>query len=137
MAPNGFSEKAVSTIVIAAERTGTKRVLIMSAFGVGDSAEKASWIAKLMYEGGGRAIYADKAAGEKVLSASALDWTLAYPVLRTNGPRSEKYEAIDLDQLTKLPGLPRISRADVADCLLRAAQDDNWTRRTAVLTTPR
>ncbi len=133
-APNGFSEKAVDAIATAAKHTGTKRVLIMSAFGVGDSVEKASWIAKLMYKGGGRAIYADKAAGEKILTSSSLDWTLAYPVLLTNGPRTTTYRALDLAEVTRLPGLPRISRADVADFLLAAAQEVRWIRNTAVLT---
>lgn len=63
--PNGFSEKAVNAITAAAERSGTKRVLIMSAFGVGESADKASGLARLMYNAGGKAIYADKAAGEE------------------------------------------------------------------------
>lgn len=133
--PNGFSEKAVSAIVAAAESSGVARVLVMSAFGVGASAEKASTLARLMYNSGGRAIYADKAAGEEVLKASALDWTLAYPVLLTNKAKSPAFRAIDLDALDRLPWLPRVSRADVAGFLLDAAITDTWSRRTAVLTT--
>lgn len=105
----------------------------MSAFGVGDSLPKASALARLMYSSGGRAIYADKAAGERILTSSDLDWTLAYPVLLTSKPKSGKYQAIDLADLTRVPGMPRISRADVAAFLLSAAKDDSWSRRTAVL----
>ena len=133
-APNDFSANAVRTIVTAAERTGTRRVVIMSAFGVGESLQKASFLARLMYKSGGSAIYADKAAGEKILTASDLDWTLAYPVLLTNKARSGAFQAIDLAQLDRLPGLPRISRADVAEFLLHAATSTIWSRRTAVLT---
>ncbi|WP_437773348.1 NAD(P)-dependent oxidoreductase [Arthrobacter sp. KNU40] len=133
-APNDFSANALRTIVAAAERTGTRRVVIMSAFGVGVSLQKASLLARLMYKSGGSAIYADKAAGEKVLTASDLDWTLAYPVLLTNKPRSGAFQAIDLAQLDRLPGLPRISRADVAEFLLDAATTSAWSRRIAVLT---
>jgi putative NADH-flavin reductase len=132
--PNGFSEKAVNAITAAAERSGTKRVLIMSAFGVGESADKASGLARLMYNAGGKAIYADKAAGEKILRRSTLDWTLAYPVLLTNKAKSPSFRAIDLATLDRLPGLPRVSRADVAAFLLEAATTGAWARRTAVLT---
>ncbi|GAA3808287.1 NAD(P)-dependent oxidoreductase [Cellulomonas soli] len=135
--PNGFSERAVSTITAAAQRSGVQRVLIMSAFGVGASLDKASRLAQLMYNGGGKAIYADKAAGERALTASGLDWTLAYPVLLTNKGRSPRFRAVDLTDLDRLPGLPRVSRADVAGFLLEAATGDAWSRRTAVLTTGR
>lgn len=134
---NGFSESVQRAIVDSAQRSGTSRVLVMSAFGVGDSRLKASWLAQLMYNSGGRAIYADKAAGEKILTASGLDWTLAYPVMLTNGPRSAAFTAIDLAELEHLPGLPRVARADVAGFLLDAAVDASWSRRTAVLTTGR
>ncbi|WP_269936678.1 NAD(P)-dependent oxidoreductase [Arthrobacter sp. HY1533] len=133
--PNGFSEKAVRVITAAAERSGVARVLVMSAFGVGDSLPKASGLAQLMYSGGGKAIFADKAAGEKVLKASSLEWTLAYPVLLTNKAKSPAFQALDLAAIDRLPGVPRVARADVARFLLDAAGSGDWARRTAVLTT--
>ncbi|MDT0568459.1 NAD(P)-binding oxidoreductase [Streptomyces sp. DSM 3412] len=119
-------------LVQAAEASGTKRVVVMSAFGVGDSLAKASGILRFLYKGG-KANFADKAAGERILTASALDWTLVYPVLLTNKPATT-VQAIDLKQLDRLPGVPRISRADVAAFLLSAAAEGSWSRRTAVLT---
>jgi len=133
--PDGFSENAQRAIVHAAQCSGTSRVVIMSAFGVGESRAKASPLARLMYAAGAKAIYADKAAGEKILTASDLAWTLAYPVLLTNGRRSTGFTVTDLAQLAHLPGLPRVSRSDVAGFLLEAAADASWSRRTAVLTT--
>jgi putative NADH-flavin reductase len=132
--PDGFSESGLRAIVDAAQRSDTSRILIMSGFGVGESLPKASWLARLMYNSGGKAIYADKAAGEKILTASGLDWTLAYPVLPTNKPKSGAFTAIDLAELEHLPGLPRVSRADVAGFLLDAAAKSAWSRRTVVLT---
>ena len=133
--PDGFSEHAQRAIVRAAQRSGTNRVVVMSAFGVGESRAKASALARLMYGTGGKAIFADKAAGERILTASDLDWTLAYPVLLTNGRRSGGFTVIDLAQLAHLPGMPRVSRSDVAGFLLEASGDASWSRRTAVLTT--
>ncbi|MFF3380402.1 NAD(P)-dependent oxidoreductase [Streptomyces sp. NPDC002680] len=135
--PGDLIADSTRALVRAAEESGTKRVLIMSAFGVGDSLAKASAFARLLYNSGGRATFADKAAGERILTASALDWTLAYPVLLTNKPATGDVRAIDLTALDRLPGLPRISRADVAAFLLEAAVTGSWSRRTAVLTTGR
>ena len=135
--PGGFSEGAQRAIVQAAQRSGTTRVLVMSAFGVGESRAKASRLARLMYDAGAKAIYADNAAGEKILTTSGLDWTLAYPALLTSKPRSSAFTVIDLAQLQHLPGLPRVSSADVAGFLLDATANASWSRRTAVLTTAR
>ncbi|MDT3439242.1 NAD(P)H-binding protein [Pseudofrankia sp. BMG5.37] len=131
--PDNLIADSTRAIVEAAKHSGISRVLIMSAFGVGESLRKASALARLMYSSGGKAVFADKAAGERYLTSSDLDWTLAYPVLLTNKPKSGKYLAIDLAELTRLPGMPRVSRADVAAFLLSAAKDGEWFRRTAVL----
>ncbi|MCF4120538.1 SDR family oxidoreductase [Antribacter sp. KLBMP9083] len=80
--------------------------------------------------------FADKAAGESVLAASGLDWTLAYPVLLKNGSGTGA-RAIDLTDLERLPGVPMVSRADVATFLLDSAVAGSWVGRTAVLTSGR
>lgn len=132
--PNDLILDTTRAVVEAATRSGTQRVLFMSAFGVADSLAKASMLMRLLYQGG-KETFADKAAGEKILTSSELDWTLVYPVLLTTKPASGKTRAIDLAALTRLPGMPRISRADVAEFLVQEATKGVWTRRTAVLTT--
>jgi putative NADH-flavin reductase len=133
--PSGVSENSVRAIVTGAQSSGTKRVVIVSAFGVGDSSRKASWVARLTYDTMVRAIYQDKAAGERVLLASTLDWTLVYPVVLSDHPSSGALRVIDLTELGHLPGMPRVPRADVAAFLVQAAASGEWSRRTAVLTT--
>lgn len=56
-------------------------------------------------------------------------------MLLTGKPATGTARAVDLAALDRLPGLPRISRADVAAFLLEAAVNGSWSRRTAVLTT--
>src|SRR5690349_23511980 len=85
--PGNLIADSTRAIVQAAEHSGTKRLVIMSAFGVGDSLDKAGALMRLLYAGG-KATFADKAAGERILTGSGLDWTLAYPVLLTNKPAS-------------------------------------------------
>jgi uncharacterized protein YbjT (DUF2867 family) len=91
---------------------------------------------RLLYAGG-KATFADKAAGERILTGSGLDWTLAYPVLLTNKPASGRARATDLTEVGRLSGMPRISRTDVAAFLLTTVVEGTWSRRTVVLTTGR
>jgi len=134
--PGNLIADSTRAIVQAAERSGTKRVVIMSAFGVGESLDKANALMRMLYAGG-KATFADKAAGERILTGSGLDWTLAYPVLLTNKPATGRVRATDLAEVGRLPGMPRISRADVAAFLLTTAVDGIWSRRTVVLATGR
>ncbi|HZN85535.1 MAG TPA: NAD(P)H-binding protein, partial [Burkholderiales bacterium] len=62
--------------------------------------------------------------------ASSLDWTFAYPTLLTNGPRTGKYRA---GERLELSGMPKISRADVADFVLKQLQDRSWSRKRPVI----
>ncbi len=133
LAPHDFSANSTAAIVRAAEAAGIRRVVLLSAFGTGETIDKASTVAKLAFRSAVRGIQDDKAAGEEVLVASALDWTIAYPVVLSNGPASG-YHAVDLAELDHVPGLPRISRADVAAFLLKAATSERWSRRKVVLT---
>ncbi len=63
--------------------------------------------------------YADKAASEVLLKASALKWTLEYPGALNNGD-SARYNTVALEDVTKLSIFPSASRANVADFLLSA-----------------
>src|SRR5215213_9791961 len=77
------------------------------------------------------AIYADKDRQEAFVKASGLDWTIVRPTLLTNGPRTGQYRV-----LTNLEGVHggRISRADCADCLMRAIVEGAWSRTAIAIT---
>jgi putative NADH-flavin reductase len=75
-------------------------------------------------------IFADKLAGETRMRASTLDWTIAYPVLLTNGPVTGRYRAAEH---LALQGLPKISRADVAHFMLAEAQNRVFVRKIVAL----
>jgi uncharacterized protein YbjT (DUF2867 family) len=134
--PNDLIRDTTRAVVTAARRTGITKVVVQSAFGVGSSYSKGSLLLRLGYRLA-PAVFIDKAAGEKVLMDSPIRWTIAYPGLLTSGPVSGKLTVTDLADVTRLPGLPRISRADVAEFLLAATTDDRWSRRIAVLTVRR
>ncbi|AKV86542.1 nucleoside-diphosphate sugar epimerase [Microbacterium sp. CGR1] len=122
---------AASAVVAAMGKTGVRRLVWLSSFGVGATFASASGLQKLFYRTFLRAIYVDKAASEKTLRGAGLDLTIAYPTALTHGPAQDGYAVGD-----RLPmrGNPTISRADVAHFLHLAAHDPAWTGRDAVLT---
>ncbi|WP_033344029.1 NAD(P)-dependent oxidoreductase [Catenuloplanes japonicus] len=131
--PHDLIRDTARAVVAAAARTGLRRVVFQSALGVGASYPRTSVLMRLGYRLA-PAVFRDKAAGEDLLAATGLDWTVVYPGMLTNGPRTGRVTATGLDTVTRLPGLPRISRADVAEFLLGTATTGTWNRQIAVIT---
>lgn len=132
--PDNLIRDATQAVIDAAAHTGLQRVVWQSALGVGESYPKVSLLMRLGYRVAPE-VFRDKARAEQLLRASTLDWTIAYPGVLTKGPATKNVSATDLDEIDKVKGMPRISRADVADFLLRAATTTTWNKRIAVLTT--
>lgn len=118
--------RAMRTIIPAMERQAVRRLILTSAFGVGDTRRDAPLLPRIMYRVLLTDIFADKADAEHYLRESSLDWTLVYPVLLTNGPRTGHYR---VGERLSLRGLPMISRADVADFILKQLQDPTYVRK--------
>lgn len=119
--------------LIAAHKLGAPaRVLIISAFGVGATADVASPFARMLYRTAMRGIYSDKEAAEVQLRASDLDWTLAYPGTLSNKDL-RPYTATPLTDVTRVPGLPSSTRDSVADFLVGAVGNPDWSHASAVL----
>jgi uncharacterized protein YbjT (DUF2867 family) len=123
----------VRAVIASAKTSGVDRFVVVSAFGVGDSLAKASFLAGLIFRTALRKKYADKAASEVLLAASDLKWTLEYPGALNNRD-STRYTATVLENVTKLPILPSASRANVADFLLRSAVENTFVRQIVVVT---
>jgi putative NADH-flavin reductase len=130
--PNRLQERSLGNIVPAMERAGVKRLVVMSAFGVGETARDASLVQRLMYATLLSAVFADKARGEAGVRASALDWTIVYPTVLTNGPRTTQYRIGE--RIDRLQGLPTISRADVAHFMLAELVNRAYARRGVTIT---
>ena len=125
-----FSENNMRVLVPAMEKQGVRRLIIVSANGVGDTHRHAPLLPRIMYRLLLADIFADKKAGEDIVRASSLDWTFAYPTLLTNGPRTGNYRA---GERLELKGMPKISRADVADFVLRQLKDPAFLKKGAVI----
>jgi uncharacterized protein YbjT (DUF2867 family) len=121
--------EASRAIVTAAAQEGPDRVVMMSSFAV--ARDRLTPVTKLMTRIAMGSQIKDKAAGEEVLRASGLDWTIVYPTKLTNGPKTE---ARVVPETEKVGLSQKISRADVASFLLEAATDRLYVRRGVVIT---
>ena len=121
---------SLAAIVPAAEKHGVRRLILISAFGVGDSFRNAHLVPRLMYRLLLGDIYRDKKAGEDIVRACGLDWTIIHPVMLTTGPRTATYRS---GERLDLRGIPKISRADVAHFALAQLADNTFLRKTAVI----
>jgi uncharacterized protein YbjT (DUF2867 family) len=123
----------VRAVIESAKTSGVDRFVIMSAFGVGESLAKASFLAGLIFRTALHRKYEDKAASEVLLKASSLKWTLEYPGA-LNDRAGGGYTTIALGDVTTLPILPSTSRANAADFLLRSAVENTFIRQVVVVT---
>ena len=122
--------RSMPAIVAAMEKQRVRRFIFVSAFGVGDTIRDSPFLPRLMHRTLLAGLFADKLAGEQILRRSSLDWTIVYPSILTNGPRASRYRA---GERLEMQGLPRISRADVAEFVLRQLSDAAYVRKGVIV----
>jgi uncharacterized protein YbjT (DUF2867 family) len=121
--------EATRAVVAAAEQAGPDRIVMLSSFAVArDRLKPASKLVTSIAMG---SQIKDKAAGEEVLRASGVDWTIVYATKLTNGPKTEPRVVPETEKV----GMSQtISRADVASFLLQAATEGLYSRRDVIIT---
>jgi uncharacterized protein YbjT (DUF2867 family) len=116
-------QRTVPALISAMTEVGVRRLVLMSAYGVGDTAASASLAAKAVFRTAARSLYRDKAIAESTLAAAGLDVTTVHPGALTDGPPSPAPVVADLAAVARVAGMPRVSRATVATAMLDAAED--------------
>ena len=124
---------SVSTRVLvnAMEASAVRRLICVTGFGAGDSRGRGGILyntALCLFLG---RVYADKHVQESIIRRSRLDWTIVRPTILTNGPRTGAYRVL-VDPRDWTSGC--ISRADVADFLVKQIHDVSLLRQTPALT---
>jgi len=128
--PITLFSKATATLVPLMQEAGVKRLIAVTGFGAGDAYDRVPfWQRPAFNLLLGRA-YADKDIQESLIRQSDLDWVIARPGILTGGRRTGRYRVL-LEPEEWRNGL--ISRADVADFLMRQTGDDAHLGKTPVL----
>jgi uncharacterized protein YbjT (DUF2867 family) len=128
--------RTLPAVAAAMTAAGVRRLVLMSAYGVGDTARSASWPAKLTFATAMRATYRDKEVAEGRLAGTGLAVTTLYPTMLTNEPSSVALDVRDAATATRVRGMPRIPRAAVATALLDAVEDPSTAGRRLLVTRP-
>ncbi|MGH7545802.1 MAG: NAD(P)-dependent oxidoreductase [Gemmatimonadota bacterium] len=115
--PANVCSEGTHRILAAMEASGVRRFVCESAYGAGETRGRGPyarflrvWIPRQMK---------DKDRMEEFVRLSSAEWVIVRPPILTNGPRTGEYR---VDDGLRLGWVPRISRADVADFMLRVAE---------------
>lgn len=132
-----FCRRTVPGILTAAHEAAVAHVLLVSAFGAGETAGKASLPARLMYRTALKGFFGDKAAAEQLVHDSGLPWTIVYPVNLKEAAAQPGQTIEPIDTVTRVPGLPTLPFANAARALVEIAEQspDTDGRRLLVTTT--
>jgi putative NADH-flavin reductase len=125
-----FSD-ATRVLIAAMQETGVKRLISVTGFGAGDSRNRGGCVYQTAFNLFLRRAYDDKDDQEDLIQDSGLDWVIARPVILTNGSRAGRYRVLVEPRSWRI-GF--ISRADVADFLVKQIDDDACLGKTPVLT---
>ncbi len=125
----GTSVQTDSTagIIGAMRHVGTRRLVVVSNSGMIDVGDGpvTRFVAKPILRRVLKHTWNDMRRMEELVRASELDWTILRPPMLTNGARTGAYRtAIDRN----VHGGARLSRADLADGILRALADPTLVR---------
>ena len=124
-----FSD-ATRVLIEAMRSQGVKRLICVTGFGAGDSRASISCLQRLPFHIVFGRAYDDKSLQEQLIKESELDWTIARPGVLTSGPRTGRYRILSEASQWR-NGI--ISRADVAEFLVRQIGDQTYIRKAPVL----
>lgn len=130
--PVSVYSEGTKTVIGAMKESSCQRLLCVTGIGAGDSRGHGGFFYdKIINPLLLKTIYEDKDRQELIVRQSGLDWEIVRPGLLNNGPLTGKYRV-----LTNLSGVKagNISRADVADFMLREAAEMKYRGQTPLVT---
>jgi putative NADH-flavin reductase len=120
--PDYFS-RGTKYCIDAMKELGVKRLVVLTAHGVGETKPVASWFQRtFLIDRLLKGFFADHDVQERLTRESGLDYVIARPTRLTNGPAKGKY--VRTADVVSVPG--SISRADLADFLVEACESSTW-----------
>jgi putative NADH-flavin reductase len=129
--PVSLFSKATRVLVELMEETGVRRLICVTGIGAGDSRDRGGFLySVVVLPLALRRVYDDKDAQEWIIRKSTLEWVIARPGLLTRGPETGSYRVLDNPDEWRMGS---ISRADVADFLVKQIDDDAYLGKTPLL----
>ncbi len=120
---------ATRNIIRAMETHGVKRLVCLSSLGFGDTRDMLPFVMRyIVVPLFLRHAFADHALQEELVKQSGLDWIIARAGSLTDGPRTGVYR--HGFPVTEKGTRLKISRADVADFMLKQLTSDEYLRQT-------
>jgi putative NADH-flavin reductase len=124
---------ATANVVPAMQQFGVRRLINIGGMGTGAARDQLSALGKFV-AGGLRMLdrhaFRDKESQETLIRNSDLDWVNVCPPWLTNGPHTGVYKfGVDL----RPPVTAKISRADVADFMLKQVMDAMFVGKNPIL----
>lgn len=129
--PPDLHSRSAAGILAAMARHGVRRIVKVSAQGVGDSAPRAGWgFRALVAVSNLGPAFADHAVADALVRASDRDWTILHPPVLAEGGGGGAVRAgedVTTGTFTRLP------RGDLARWLVDGVGDPSWVRRTVTV----
>ena len=122
---------ATHCLVAAMNKAKVSRLIAVTGFGAGSSRDSMGCVARIPFRLLLGRAYDDKSTQESLIEESELRWTIVRPAILTNGPLTGRYRVLE-DPKSWRNGV--ISRADVADFLVRQVDDTSLIGKGPVLT---
>ena len=123
--------KATRILIDAMQAAGVRRLVTVTGMGAGDSRGHGGFLYDaLMFPLVLKRIYDDKDVQEQMIRASGLDWTIARPGLLTGGAATGRMRVLADARTGRWA---RVTRADVADFLVREAFERRYVGKTPLL----
>ena len=129
---NGLMARATPALIAAMKSAGVKRLIYLSAIGVGGTAPTAPLIFRIIWRVMLASIYGDKAIAEPLVVKSGLDWTILAPVILTDGRGTGSFR---LSEGSPPAGPWRMTRADLATATLNCVDDAGTIHKRLVVQT--
>lgn len=131
--PDDFLSQTIENVIRLGCEFSIKRVIVLSAWGVGDSKSEIPWWFKWLINNSNiGAAYRDHERQENLLIKSGIDYTIVRPVGLTNS-KKEKKVSVSLGKSSK-PGLT-ISRHNVARFIISSLEHDLYVNQIPVIYT--
>jgi putative NADH-flavin reductase len=115
--------QGTANVVWAMRSAGVKRLVAVSSFGVGDSRKGPIAAMAWLFL---RKALEEHERQERIIKESGLDWTIVQPTRLVDESRTGKYHIGTY-------GRGKISRADVAEFILKALSDPSYVGKAVVL----